>query len=410
LTPDLNALMGTLYPFQRRGVEFHLSHHYSINGCKMGLGKTIQAIATIAHTKGSVCIVCPAYLKRNWHTEIDKFMPQSFNSPLHILSYEGFLKYAPKECSVLVFDEAHYLKNMDSKRTKFAHKYVKENKPNHLLLLSGTPIKNRVTEFYSLMKLCSYNPQGTSGLPLTKGFHTFAKALCDSFEMPTPYGSVTRYTGLKNKPLLVKYLIGKYFSAKNDKPLPQMYRQYIEVSAKMSVSLQEEIEKDFASNHISSSKRNLALLKAGFTASYIVDCAQNEELPILVFSDHIDSCHAIDEQLKLKRALRTRVITGATPSDDRSRFVDQFQNGLIDVLIATIGSMSTGFTLTATNRVVFNDLSWCPADNEQAEKRIHRIGQKRDCFVVHILAEGIDRKIRQVLEEKQATLDKLYSS
>jgi SNF2 family DNA or RNA helicase len=70
--------------------------------------------------------------------------------------------------------------------------------------------------------------------------------------------------------------------------------------------------------------------------------------------------------------------------------------------------MSTGFTLTATNRVVFNDLSWCPADNEQAEKRIHRIGQTKDCYVVHIVSQGIDRKIAQVLQEKQKTIKKVY--
>lgn len=407
---SLKHLMNTLYPFQKRGVEFHLSHHYSINGCKMGLGKTIQAIATIAHTTGRVCIVCPAYLKRNWYSEIEAFMPKTFKAPIQVLSYEGFLKYAPKDCNVLVFDEAHYLKNMESKRTQFAHNYVKSTKPEYLLLLSGTPIKNRVTEFYSLMKLCSYNPRRTSGLPLTKGFHNFAAALCDSYQMPTAYGSVTKYTGLKNKPLLIKYLKGKYFSAKNDNPLPSLIRQRVEVDAKMSKLLQDEIETDFANNHISTAKKNLALLKATFTANYVVDCAQNEELPVLVFSDHIDSCKAIAEQIKIKRQLRCQVITGATPSDDRQRFVDQFQNQALDVLICTIGSMSTGFTLTATNRVIFNDLSWCPADNEQAQKRIHRIGQSRDCFVVHILARGIDRKIESVLAEKQQTLDKLYSS
>lgn len=406
----LNDLNETLYPFQRRAVEFHLSHHYSINGCKMGLGKTIQAIATMAHVNGTACIVCPAYLRQNWLKEIDRFLPGGHKHQITVLSYEKFRRYAPKTCSILIFDEAHYLKNMQSKRTRFTHDYVKKIKPEYLLLLSGTPIKNRVTEFYSIMKLCSYNPKGTSGLPLTKGFTTFANALCHSYDMNTPFGSSKKYYGLKNRPLLIKYLKDKYFAAKNDKPLPKLNHQAVIVDAIKNKELVAELEKDFLENHISTAKKNIAIEKTTFTAQYIQDCIDNDEKPLLVFSDHIDSCHKIKKVLATKNIHNTKVITGATPSDERERQVIKFQQGFIDVLICTIGSMSTGFTLTATNRVIFNDLSWCPADNEQAEKRIHRIGQMKDCFVIHILSEGIDRKIMEVLQEKQATLDKVYSS
>jgi SWI/SNF-related matrix-associated actin-dependent regulator 1 of chromatin subfamily A len=377
----------------------------------MGLGKTIQAIATLAHVEGPACIVCPAYLKQNWYAEIDKFLPgAASDKAITVLSYEKFGKFPPSRCSILIFDEAHYLKNMQSKRTKFAHAYVSLNKPKYLLLLSGTPIKNRVTEFYSLMKLCSYNPRKTSGLPLTKGFTVFANYLCHSQTMNTPYGTAKKYYGLKNKSLLLKYLKGKYFTATNDKPLPTLNRQNIIVDAIKNKQLVEQLEEDFANNHISTAKKNIAIEKAGFTAKYVNDCISSSEKPILVFSDHIESCFAIKTELNAKGVTSVTVITGSTPSDQRHKIVVDFQQGLIDVLVCTIGSMSTGFTLTATNRVVFNDLSWCPADNEQAEKRIHRIGQMKNCYVIRILSEGIDRKIIEVLQEKQNTLDKVYSS
>jgi SNF2 family DNA or RNA helicase len=185
-TTSLKDLNETLFPFQRKAVEFHLSHHYSINGCKMGLGKTIQAIATLAHVQGPACIVCPAYLRQNWLSEMDKFLPENHSHKITVISYEKFVRFAPDSCHILIFDEAHYLKNMLSKRSKFAHNYVKSKLPTYLLLLTGTPIKNRVTDFYSPMKLCSYNPKKTSGLCLTKGFTVFADTLCDSVTINTP--------------------------------------------------------------------------------------------------------------------------------------------------------------------------------------------------------------------------------
>lgn len=404
----LEQLINILYPFQKRAVEYHLKHHYSINGCKMGLGKTIQAIATIAHVDGPSLIVCPAYLRKNWLEEIDRFLPGVYKDSIMVLSYEKFRKFAPSNANIVVFDESHYLKNMQSQRTRFAHNYVKKVKPKYLLLLTGTPIKNRVTEFYSLMKLCSYNPLNTSGLPLIKSFNHFANALSHHYDMNTPYGVAKKYYGLRNRPLLIKYLKGKYFSAKNDNSLPKLNRQSIVISAKMKKEVVEQLEKDFTENHISSAKKNIAVEKGKYTAQYVKDCLESGEGPLLVFSDHIDSCRKIEETLNTKQVQNVVVITGSTNPDDRHRYVVQFQQGKIDVLVCTIGSMSTGFTLTATNRVIFNDLSWCPADNEQAEKRIHRIGQLKDCHVIHILSEGIDRKIIEVLQEKQETIRQVF--
>jgi len=76
------------------------------------------------------------------------------------------------------------------------------------------------------------------------------------------------------------------------------------------------------------------------------------------------------------------------------------------VLAATIGSLSVGVTLTAARHVVFNDLSWVPGDNLQAEKRIHRIGQKNACTAHYIEASETDAYIRKTLEEKQAASDR----
>lgn len=402
-----------LYPFQKKGMEYALKHHYSMNGCKMGLGKTIQAISLIMRVGKNAVIVCPAYLKRNWESELAKFSTDCYTGKITIYSYDSFQKRVEDinhSVDILVFDEAHYLKNMKAKRTIFTHKYVKKNPPEYLLLLSGTPIKNRVTEFYSLMKLCSMNPKNTSGIPLTKGFHVFCNYLCNVEHVRTPYGKAVKYSGLKNKPLLIKYLRGKYYRAPEDAiKLPPIVRQKLEIDYRIDPQLSKALQEDFENNHISTAKMNIALAKAQFTAAYVINAIESEDMPVLVFSDHVDSCKGIDEHIKRgSKKLSTAIVTGATPTAVRQHYVNEFQTGKIDVLIGTIGAMSTGFTLTATNRVVFNDLNWCPSDNEQAEKRIHRIGQNKTCFVVHILADGVDKKIVNTLTEKKEVLDEVY--
>jgi SNF2 family DNA or RNA helicase len=69
--------------------------------------------------------------------------------------------------------------------------------------------------------------------------------------------------------------------------------------------------------------------------------------------------------------------------------------------------MSVGVTLTAAQDVVFNDLSWVPADNMQARKRIHRIGQSKKCRCHHMISGPTDAYIKAVLEEKEKTINQV---
>jgi SWI/SNF-related matrix-associated actin-dependent regulator 1 of chromatin subfamily A len=395
-----------LYPFQREGVEYALSHHYSINACEMGLGKTVQALALDQAIGRQSLIVCPAYLKQNWADEFHKWGSTNY-API-IISYEEFTNRKSSwnaiSFGVVVFDEAHYLKNMNAKRTKAAHKFVQQAKPEYLLLLTGTPIKNRVCEFYSLLKLCSYNPKKTSGLPLIKGYYHFADKLSYREEFKLPNGiKVVKHSGLKNKPLLLKYLEGKYFrrAAKDELDLPRITRTHI--SCNINQGLESELAAEFEQNnpHISTAKKETALAKAEHTIDFANELFDQELQPLLIFTDHIGSADAIHRGLRGGRGSRRgSCITGATSPEDRAALVEEFQAGKTEYLVCTIGSMSTGFTLTATNRIIFNDLSWCPADNAQAEARIHRIGQTRPCFVTYMVSEGIDEQITRTLQKK----------
>jgi SNF2 family DNA or RNA helicase len=275
--------------------------------------------------------------------------------------------------------------------------------------LTGTPIKNRVAEFYSLLKLCSYNPRGTSGLPITKGYRHFADTLSHRHEYRLPNGiQVTKYTGLRNKPLLLKYLKGKYFrrTAADELNLPGIIRNYL--PCRLDRDRDELLAADFEEGraHISTAKKETAIAKAEHTVRFALELFDQDVQPLLIFTDHVGSANAIHRGLRDggRGSRRGCCISGATKPEDRAGYVEEFQAGRFDYMVATIGSMSTGFTLTATNRIIFNDLSWSCADNAQAEARVYRIGQELTCFVTHMVSEGIDAQIAKTLEEKAAVL------
>ena len=117
-----------------------------------GLGKTVTTIAYINAMRFShVVIVCPASLRMNWQTELERWL--AYKTDVVIMSYEGMVKHPISPESplgrLIVFDEAHYLKNPKAKRTKAALKL----KHDKILFLTGTPVVNRPIDLYPILAL-----------------------------------------------------------------------------------------------------------------------------------------------------------------------------------------------------------------------------------------------------------------
>ena len=167
-----------LYEHQAKGKDFILRRKYVLIGDEPGLGKTLQAMAAIVETNGLAVIVCPAFLRLNWKREILKFTNLScqivnaktsyLKIPQVIISSYENVKNIPLDLmpNFLVLDESHYIKNMKAARTKAVIKMITECRPEYFVALSGTPILNNVTEFYSVLKLLSTCPSGTNGIPI----------------------------------------------------------------------------------------------------------------------------------------------------------------------------------------------------------------------------------------------------
>lgn len=138
--------------------------------------------------------------------------------------------------------------------------------------------------------------------------------------------------------------------------------------------------------------------------------ADHPEEKFVVFSQFRGVLDLLTARLhKAKVPAPRTAYTGSMAREDRDAAVRDFQEGDMRVLHGTIGAMGTGITLTAARTVVFLDLSWNPADNEQAENRIFRIGQAGSVQVIFILARAtVDEEQFEQVAEKADRLEELY--
>lgn len=406
--------------YQKEGAKFALSNKYTVNADEMGLGKTAQGLLCTIGAKKKTLVVAPTYLCYDWHDKIENFtnlksgywMGRRSKIPddLEILSIpysrliecEKWFEWA----DLVIADECQYLKNIESKRSNVFYEHMEKYRPDMYMGLSGTPVKNRIPEIYSQLLLTRLgNP---NALDITKKFpdlFTFSYYFTNAVNE----GRGVKFKGERNIPELRTYLKNVFIRRlqKNVHPLPEMVNKYVTVQYRENDRL-AEIYSRFESDTVgidSTIKADNAKAKAPFTADYVQGLLHNGEGPIIVFTDHRESLSVLSLALS---NFRTQVIHGGVKMEDRADYTRQFQKGMLDVLICTIGSASTGNTFTASNHMVFNDVPWVPADLEQAMKRIHRIGQTKECLFHFITGSTVDKVLTRTIVSKTKTIKKLW--
>ena len=130
--------------------------------------------------------------------------------------------------------------------------------------------------------------------------------------------------------------------------------------------------------------------------------------PVIVFAHHRDVIRQMNSDLS---QLRTASITGETPAKERQNIVDAFQEGRLDVLLCNTIAAKEGLTLTKADTALFIEREWVPSDEEQAEARIHRIGQESESVhsvylsCMNTIDEHFDRVVEQKRQVVKAVLD-----
>ena len=426
-----------LFPHQIEGVAFLLGRRRAILADDMGLGKTRQAIVALRHVApdGPYLVVCPASVKRNWSREIEIADPDSSTHVIErnvtatenpdwvIVNYDILQKHidalSERPWAGLVFDEAHYLKNHRSARSRLARKLADQARKQGALdpavyLLTGTPLTNRPRDLFVLLQLV--------GHPLGRSFLSFAKRYCAAEK--NDFGWQTG--GASNVEELTVQLHGVMLRRSKDHvlALPPKLRTWLPLEVpkgtgvgdmKKAVALLVGHDKVAPNSDINQwrlrgrllhaitrARQAVAAAKVSATIDFVTGAIDQGE-KVIVFSCFEEPMNRLSHHFQRSAV----VVTGQTPAARRQSLVDQFQTDeTVRVYLANIVAGGIGTNLTAATQVVFNDLDWVPANHWQAEDRAYRIGQTRTVNVTYMIASNtIDDFVQGVLERKGALVN-----
>jgi SNF2 family DNA or RNA helicase len=406
---DTSTIKATLRQYQTFGGKFALTQGRVIIGDEMGLGKTLQAISAIAHRSSTganrFLVVCPASVITNWMREVDarselpiikihgedhKISLQRWveSSGIGITTYDTLKSFdlteeqiAGLKVDTVIVDEAHYIKNISTGRTRTIAKWL-DRSPN-VIFLTGTPLENRVDEFIALAKLLdSKMGNQLSRVALAAGPESFRRTVAPI------------YLRRNTEEVL--------------KELPELI-EVIEYCTWEGVDKQKYLDAVASGNF-------MAMRRAAFSAQpnmmpsklerllELVDESFESGQKVIVFSYF----RSIIEQVV--QALGERAIgpiTGSVSSTQRQNIVDEFQNSPTPlVLVGQIQAAGTGLNIQAASVVILCEPQIKPSLEVQAIARAHRMGQVRKVQVHRlILPESVDEQMLAMLARKQSEFD-----
>lgn len=389
-----------LYPYQRTGAAFLAKRRRAYLADQMGLGKSAQAVlAARAVGASSMYVVCPAAAVENWHREASLW---GFAGDFEAISYSRLIRRAksvgPK--SLVVLDEAHYCKTPSAKRSRAALGLAA--KADYAWLLSGTPMPNDPTEFWAPVKYLW--PESALALGIrTK--QQWMDRFCKT--RATHWGP--KVYGVRNGGEL-RGLIKPWFLRRTlddvglELPPLRVDISYLpkDRAAEQALAEYEDYDSMPAEQVFTSTlRRLLGRAKAPAIARQIVEELRDKAYEqIVVLYYHKEVRDLLAEQFA-KAGVSVTGFGGDTPASQRQEAVDAFQAGKAQVFLAQQSSAGVAITLTAAHEIVLVEPAWTPDDNDQAIKRIHRIGQDKPCRArIFSMPGTVDSALMQTVARK----------
>ena len=401
--PD--GLTCTLRRYQEWGVKYILHQGRVLLGDEMGLGKTVQAIAAMVSLRNTgathFMVVCPASVLSNWCREIEKHSrlraikvhgedrEASLEAWLRkggvaVTTYEttAYLELAD-DCrfSMLVVDEAHYIKNPQAKRTVNVKRLCAH--ADRLLFMTGTPLENRVDEMIGLIRILQ--PELAAKLKAM----AFMSAAQSFREAAAPV-----YYRRRREDVLTE-LPEKVESAEWSRLSEEEKRVYKQTLKGKNYAAVRRVSWNVGDLKDSS--------KAGRLVELVEEAAE-EERKIIVFSFFLDTIRDVGAMLG-DRCFGP--INGSVPPQQRQEIIDAFDSAPPGaVLLAQIQSGGTGLNIQAASVVILCEPQFKPSVEDQAISRAYRMGQARNVLVYRLLCEDtVDERIMELLDEKRDVFD-----
>lgn len=399
------GLLCELRRYQEWGVKYTLHQSRVLLGDEMGLGKTIQAIAAMVSLRNTgathFVVVCPASVITNWCREIRK-MSLLTVTKIHgagrasalkawlksggvaVTTYEttGHFKMDNNfKYTLLVVDEAHYIKNPEARRTVNVKNI--SNHAERLLFMTGTALENKVDEMISLIQILQ----------------------------PTIASQVAGMAFMASAPQFREKVAPVYYRRKREDVLTEL-PDLIESKEWCTMLTEEEqvYEQAILSKRYADARRvswNVDDLQNSSKAKRlleIIEEAEDDGRKVIVFSFFLDTIRKITELLGNKCL---NPINGSVTPQRRQEIIDKFDiSSAGTVLAAQIQSGGTGLNIQSASVVILCEPQFKPSIENQAISRAYRMGQARNVLVYRLLCENtVDEKITSLLESKQAIFD-----
>ena len=441
LFPQSEALQGLLktefFPYQHEGVLFAAKAGRALIADEMGLGTTIQPIGAAELLRkeqeiASVLIICPTSLKYQWQSEIERFSDSSVrviegfplaraqqytgNEFYKIVSYHTVVNDIASINSagydMIVLDEAQRIKNWN---TKIALA-VKKIKTPYCVVLTGTPLENKLEELYSIVQFID---------PFRLGpFYQFL----NRYQIKNETGKIVGYQNLNE---IAEMLRGLLLRRTKKEVLSQLPERMDKILFVPMTQAQKDMHEEFNGNvarlvqkwqrmgFLNEKDRqslliNLNLMRMVCDSTYIVDqttrhdtkiqelmsildeCFEQSDEKVVVFSQWERMTRLVAQELDLL-GIKYEYLHGGVPSQKRKALFDNFNNDPDCRVFLSTDAGSTGLNLQSASMLVNLDIPWNPAILEQRIARIHRLGQKKNVSIINFVS-------KDTIEERMLSL------
>ena len=451
VTPGGPASGRELMRHQARFVEeVKRGHRTFLLADEPGLGKTAQALlAASVSNSYPLLVVVPNVVKTNWAREVELWTPGRTATVVHgdgkdvdafsdvvIVNYEvldrhvGWLgRFGFKG---MVVDEAHFIKNLKSERSKNVlalSRSIRAAQPRALMMaLTGTPLINDIDDFRAIWQFLGWiddkkplsrlmeKLEDTGLTPADFGFFSEARqAVIDMGIVRRKKVDVAADIPARRVadiPVELDDDLGRTIRAAEAALTARLMATYRRVRALKPDADVEDLIRVVAHAELDESKgaktgdnvftmvRKIGQAKAGLAADYTAQLARNVG-KVVFFAKHIDVMDAAEAHFA-KVGLTSVSIRGDQSPKARQAAIDAFATDPeVSVVVASLTAAGVGLNLQAASNVVLAELSWTSAEQTQAIDRVHRIGQALPVTAWRIIAaHTIDARIAELIDSK----------
>ena len=432
---NLNHFHGQPFPYQQTGIDWLTDYFDNSLGAmlcdEMGLGKTFQAIGLIAHVlegepSKPILLVVPASLVENWRKEFGSFLPGAelvehlgplrrtnakdlASNRIIVTTYETLVRdsslFQEIDFELVVADEAQNLKSRDSKR----HQVVRELSCSSKVLVTGTPVENRLQDLVALVEIVQ---PGLFGDP-----EVFDELITDTPEEARELGRLA-------SPLILRRRVSEVAS-----DLPEL----IEIDTPLQPSHQlSRVYSDFLDQKMQNGSQSFLGTLTALTQicchpklvikgendhestkffrlqSILGELESNNEDKAIIFTTYIGSIDLLYAFIRKHFGQVVETIDGRTKPEERQQIVDDFNSAEgFRVLIVNPKAGGTGLNITGANHVIHFNRQWNPAVEAQATARAYRRKQTKPVFVHKFYYLGT---VEEVINDRLSSKTELAES